>query len=46
MNVWIKTEEKLREAEYRKSLEAGQIVHICEPEQGEMLGEDDGRWRR
>jgi len=40
-------EEKLREAEYRKqSFGAGQIVHICEPEKGEILGEDTEKYER
>jgi hypothetical protein len=41
MNFWLKIEERLREAEYKKSLEVGQVVHFCEPEQGTILGEDE-----
>jgi hypothetical protein len=40
-NFWLKTEKRLREYEYRNSLEVGQAVHICEPKHGAMLGEDE-----
>lgn len=41
MHVWLQTKDRLKEAEYKMSFEARQIVQIFEPKQGMILGEDD-----
>lgn len=40
MNVWVITEDKLRENKCRKSMREGQAVQFCEPNKGMMLGEE------
>jgi hypothetical protein len=40
MNAWIQ-KEKLRGVEFKQSSLTEEEVHYCEPEQGDILGEDD-----
>jgi hypothetical protein len=40
LDTWIR-EEELREAKYRRSLEAGPTFYFCEPKKGVILGEED-----